>query len=82
MTTFNTPNSLIFSISIFDTNHLDIAMQEHLDAWITLNPEFTVVLYNDTNMLEFIHDISVYNPNILATFNALRNVVEKTDYWR
>lgn len=40
------------------------------------------MIYNDTDIEEFICDVSVMNPVILETFNRLERMVEKTDYWR
>lgn len=41
-----------------------------------------MVLYDDDDILEFMTDVSKFNPNILEIYHSLAAIVEKTDYWR
>lgn len=51
-------------------------------SWVRLNPNFNVILYDDSDISSFISDISKFNPEILETFRKLSTIVEKTGYWR
>ena len=53
-----------------------------ISTWVTLNPDFNVIVYDDSDISTFVNDISQFNPNILTTFEKLATMVEKTDYWR
>ena len=62
------------------TNKLHPLVQEKIDTFKKLNPEYTYHLYNDDDMDKFVNEH--YKGEIADCYNKLNIIVAKVDFWR
>ena len=62
------------------TNKLHPLVQEKIDTFKKLNPEYKYHLYNDDDMDKFVNEH--YKGEIADCYNKLNIIVAKVDFWR
>ena len=60
-----------------DLHHL---LQNKIDIFKNLNPEYSYNLYNDSDMDDFVNNH--FNGEIAECYNKLKIIVAKVDFWR
>jgi hypothetical protein len=65
--------------TVKDKSSMSCEVQDSIQSWIDMNPGYTHILYDDTDLLDFVKE---HYPDLVSVYQALPTNIERTDTWR
>jgi hypothetical protein len=65
--------------TVKDKSSMSCEVQESIQSWIDMNPGYTHILYDDTDLLDFVKE---HYPDLVGIYQGLPTNIERTDTWR